>query len=806
MHKIIKKIRNILVHRYIRITVCTFLLAVFCIVLTALHRAELKAPEPSLILLDRHGRFLAQVCSRKDQGYGYWPIEKLPKRVAAATLALEDRRFWNHPGVDIIAVCRAAWQNLCAGHRISGASTIAMQTARMQSPGPRTYLRKSVEALTALFLTLRYGREQLFRHYLRLVPYGNNGHGIAYAGRRYLDKPVDDLSWAEIAFLSAIPQSPGTMNPFTSSGRRRAVERGRRILETLHGKGLMPDEEFDLAITQINNLKIPEKEVRPVNAIHAILKLENMFSNDPSLISGFREPRIFTTLDLKLQDTAFRTAAGFLRQWQARGADNLAVIITRRKTREVLAWVGSADYFSSEGGAIDFTQIQRSPGSTLKPFIFAHALDRGYITPATILDDLESVAKGFSNADMRFSGPLLPRLALANSRNVPAVNLVQTIGTDETYLFLQSLGLHNNEQPARYYGLGLAIGTLPVSLEKLVRSYGALANEGLLGELIWYKKQPDEKQRILPEPVVRQISLFLSDPMARLPSFPRMGATEYPFPVAVKTGTSQGYRNAWAVAWSKDYLIGVWTGRTDNKPMKKLGGSASSACLAQELLLHLHRKQISGMADLAFPPPKGYQPVEICTFSGMKSTGNCEKTFQEWFPPGQLPAHDNICRSVPVDIRNGLLATPWTPDEMTEHAKFANLPARYTVWALSNRISLLPKGYSPIDIPFGRIDSAVPFSVALSNEQPVSLIVESPQNGLRIFSNPDIPPAMNSIALRVTAEPDVAQVLWYVDGKPFKLTDAPYTVRWPLEYGSHTFQARLPFRNEVSKTVRVIVE
>ncbi len=799
-------IRNISVRRCIRITVCASLLAVFCLVLTALHRAELKAPGPSLILLDRHGRFLAQVYSQEGQGYGYWPIEKLPERVAVATLALEDRRFRNHPGVDFIAVCRAAWQNLCAGRRISGASTIAMQTARMQSPGPRTYLRKSVEALTALFLTLRHGREQVLRHYLRLVPYGNNGHGIAYASRRYLDKPVNDLSWAEIAFLSAIPQAPGIMNPFTPDGRRRAVGRGRRILETLREKGLIPKEEFDLAIKQINNLKIPGKEVRPISAIHAILKLENMFSNNPSLISALREPRIFTTLDLKLQDAASQTATRFLRQWQIRGADNLAVIITRRKTREVLAWIGSADYFSSEGGAIDFTQVQRSPGSALKPFIFAQALDRGHITPGTILDDLRSAAKGFNNADMRFIGPLLPRQALANSRNVPAVNLVQTINIDEAYLFLQSLGLHNNEQPARSYGLGLAVGSLPVSLERLVRAYGALADDGLLGELGWYKNQLGKKQRILTEPATRQISLFLSDPMARLPSFPRMGATEYPFPVAVKTGTSQGWRNAWAVAWSKDYLIGIWTGRTDNKPMKKLGGSAGPACLAQKILLHLHKKQINGMADLAFPPPKEYQSVEICSFSGMRSTGNCERTFQEWFPSGHLPKDGNVCQSVAVDTRNGLVATPWTPKEMLKQIKFINLPARYTAWALSNKISLSPKGHSPIDIPFGKFNSALPFSVTLHNEQPVNLVVESPQNGLRIFNNPDIPPAMNSLALRATAEPDVPQVLWYVDGKPFKLADAPYTVRWSLEHGSHTFQARLPFRDEVSKTVRVIVE
>jgi hypothetical protein len=175
----------------------------------AFSRARLEAPAQTLLLRDRHGRFLGELGGSDATGYGYWPLERLPPRVVAATLAAEDRRFWRHPGVDPVAVARALWQNLGAGRRVSGASTVAMQVARMQRPGRRTYLRKAVEAVAALALTHRYGREQVLAHYLKIVPYGNQVHGISYASRRYLDKPVADLSWAEVAFLAAIPQAPG---------------------------------------------------------------------------------------------------------------------------------------------------------------------------------------------------------------------------------------------------------------------------------------------------------------------------------------------------------------------------------------------------------------------------------------------------------------------------------------------------------------------------------------------------------------------------------------------------------------------
>ena len=192
------------------------------------------------------GGFMAQIAAPDDAGYGYWEIADVPPRVVAATLALEDRRFWWHPGVDPVAVARAVWQNLASGDRVSGASTIAMQVARMQDPAPRNYLNKAREAATALVLTLRYGRDAVLRQYLKLVPYGNGSHGIAHAARFYFDKPVADLSWAEIAFLAAIPQAPSRMNPLLLDGRADAIARGHRILDALQERRVITETEHAL--------------------------------------------------------------------------------------------------------------------------------------------------------------------------------------------------------------------------------------------------------------------------------------------------------------------------------------------------------------------------------------------------------------------------------------------------------------------------------------------------------------------------------------------------------------------------------
>lgn len=803
-------VKNILDSIWLRIRTVLIFAAVALVILfavttvEALRNAVLSSPGPSLLLFDRNGRFLSRTESAPGAGHGYWPVKKIPERLVAATLALEDKRFRSHPGFDPLAIARAAWQNISSGRRISGASTITMQVARLQNPRPRTYYRKSVEALTAVFLTIRYGRDRILKHYLTIVPYGNNCRGVRYAARYYLDKPAEDLSWAEIACLAAIPQSPGRMNPFTANGRKRILRRGRRILDELHEKDVIPAHEYELAADRLSKLRLPDRPRRPRFALHAILNLENRFKQEPN-----PSERVVTSLDLDLQKTVSNLAKRYLNGWRSEGADNVAAVVLRRETSELLAYVGSSDYYSPNGGAVDYARLRRSPGSALKPFIYALALELGVIAPNTILDDMPSESRGFNNADMRFLGPVTPRQALANSRNIPAISLLGMTGVDEVHFFLHRLGLHKNERGASHHGLSLAVGGMPVALEDLVRAYGALACDGILREIQYRRAEtPASGKRVLSSASARLTALFLSDPMARLPSFPRMSATEYPFPAAVKTGTSQGYRNTWAVAWTSGYIVGAWTGRLDNRPMKEMTGSVGPAYLVRDILLHLHKNKADGLKDLAFPPPEGYEPVKICARSGKMSNGSCDLVFREWFPKGRTPEKDDWHGTCAVDTRNGLLAGSWTPEKWTAKKTFINPPPRYAEWARSCGMAFPPAAFSMLNMPENAPLEFPGFQAlaSIAVERPVKLKIDSPENGLRVMNNPETPPEMNSIALKVVTDPPVPQILWYVDGKPYKLADHPFAVRWPLRAGKHRFQARVPYREAKSDIVEITVE
>lgn len=782
------------------------------VVAVGLSRARLEAPEPTVLLRDRHGQFLGETGGNDATGHGYWPVTELPPRVIAATLAVEDRRFWHHPGVDPKGVLRALWQNLLHGERISGASTLAMQVARMQHPGPRTYPRKATEAVTALALTRRYGREDILRHYLRLVPYGNQIHGIAYAARRYLDKPVADLSWAELAFLAAIPQAPSRANPFVPKGRLRAAERGRRILDLLLAAGDLSPSEHELAVEQIRTLRVPHRASRPEDAMHAVLALEKTFRQDEHRRAIALHPVVTTTLDLDLQREVSWMVFRRLGEWQDRGAGNAAVVVLDRESREVLAWVGSAGYFDDRhAGAIDYVRVPRSPGSTLKPFLYAEALERGVITPATVLDDLQRGAGGIGNADERFLGPLLPRVALANSRNVPAANLLAAIGLDEGYGLLRRLGLHDGSVPADRYGLGLALGGMPVTLEQLVRAYTVLAGDGRWGELVWYRRQPrPPPRRVLSEDTVRHVTLFLSDPMARLPTFPRMGFLEYPFPVAVKTGTSSNYHDAWTVAYSRRFLVGAWVGHPDFRPMARLSGYRSASRLVRDVMLHLHRDQGDGLEDVGFPPPRGHVAVKLCALTGRRATAATDRIVLEYFAAGQEPTEPSRAHvRLAVDVRDGLLATPSTPREHVEVRTFVDLEARYAAWQVSHglprppRIASLLGADGPVATVWAATRGGRPrFTVDLVEP---GLSVTAPEPGLKILRDPETPVGRSTLALSATVDPPTDQVVWYVDGVPFRVVDYPYTARWPLAPGEHSFQVRLPFRDAASSVVRVTV-
>ncbi|MEL6186242.1 MAG: penicillin-binding transpeptidase domain-containing protein, partial [Myxococcota bacterium] len=484
-------------------------------------------------------------------------------------------------------------------------------------------------------------------------------------------------------------------------------------------------------------------------------------------------PRWRASIDLELTAELQSILDDAVFRLSDRGVENGAVVVLERARHEVLAYVGSTDYFdASRTGAIDFAATLRPSGSTLKPFVYAAALDRGLITPATILDDLFRGPGSIENADRRFLGPMLPRTALANSRNVPAAQLVHELGLGPTYDGLRALRLHNREKPATHYGLGLALGLLPVRLIDLVTAYAALADDGRYAPPRFFVDEActDCAERVLSAASSRQVTDFLSDPLARLPTFVRMGPTEYPFGVALKTGTSQGYRDAWTVLYTERHVLGVWLGRPDAQPMRQVGG-ATSAAVAKVMLQKLEPEDMRGLSDLGFAPPEGHTPTAICAWSGGRATPRCDQHFVEHFAPGQAPTHDcsvHVARAVGAEVRT-----------------LVDLPPRYASWAKSRGLDVLPQR-------------------AVDTSEPSPPRVLRPVAGTRVMQDPEMPKSAGTMALLAEVEGTRDPLVWYVDGVPFAVVAYPYAARWPLETGEHTFVARVHGRS--SEPVKVIVD
>ncbi len=729
--------------------VTALLAAIAAIIDEARRRADLVAPPASQIVYDRNGAFLTQIAREASNSadamqvdYGYWPLGRIAERIARATRALEDRRFSSHSGVDLRAVLRAAWANLMQRRFAQGASTIAMQIARMQHPGPRTFANKLMEAATAIAIVVRNGHDATLAHYLRLAPYGLGSHGVAHAARYYFDKPVDDLSWAQVALLASLPQSPGRMNISRASGLRIAVERARHAIAVLEEDGALDAAQAEMARRELAAMQPFAIKRRP-EALHLALRYERLFREGRVRASSSEDPRIFATIDLALERDIAQISRRYLALFRNAGARQVAVMVAERGSNAILVDVGSTGYRDPRAGAIDFTLVQRSPGSTLKPFIYAFALERGALRPTDLLDDVAEGSSGVANADGQYLGLMTPRQALANSRNVPATNLLRRVGLESNFAFLHELGLHDLDAQAERFGVSMAIGALPTRLEDLMRAYAALADDGVLADLSFARNsRGSEPRRVMSIDTARLITSFLSDPQARLPSFPRYGPLEYPFAVAVKTGTSQNYRDAWTLAYSHRYVVGVWLGRGDASGMRSLAGANSAARIAHAIMIHLHGARTGDILPETFAPPPGRVAIDLCRADAGAA---CAQTLREWVKPEEIIAS----------------------------------PAQRSI--------------QPPDL-------------VSNNADPGALVIATPEHNMHVWRNPEQPAPLNKLALKLVDGAKDAQIIWIVDGAPFKLAQADETVFWPMTPGAHRIQARLALAPVTSRAIRVTVD
>ncbi|MFI5345371.1 MAG: penicillin-binding protein 1C [Elusimicrobiota bacterium] len=614
----------------------------------ALRPAPLRAGRDySRAVYDRSGRLLRLTLS-SDGKYRLWlPLDAISPSLAEATLLHEDRRFRYHPGVDPMSIADAAWTTYGARSRRRGGSTITMQLARlkygMDSSRPRG---KILQMLRAVQLELYFSKDEILEAYLNLVPYGGNIEGAGAASLIYFGKDAGALDLSEALTLAVIPQNPVRR---TMTGDLRADEKAREdARRRLFARWARrhPGDGRGGGFLE-SPWRVSGARALPFHAPHFVQRVLN----------DMRTDRAVTTLDLEKQRLLERLVSGYVERRRDQGIKNAAALLVDFTNMEVVAAVGSADFFDkSIQGQVSALTARRSPGSALKPFAYGLAFQQGLIHPLTLLKDAPAAFGAFDpeNFDGEFAGPLAARDALIKSRNVPAVALASQLAPPGLYGFLKDAGV-NLPESADHYGLGLVLGTGEVTMEDMARLYASLGNGGVLKPLRRRLTDPQDPGRRLlsPEAVYLVMDSLKANPRPRQ-SF-RDDWRADPVPVYWKTGTSWAFRDAWSAGVFGRYALVVWIGDFRGESNPAFVGAEAAAPLFFDIVDALRAKEI--LVDVYARGASGARvvPVEVCALSGGIPGPRCPRRAKTWFIPGVSPiAMCDVHREVLVDRRTGL--------------------------------------------------------------------------------------------------------------------------------------------------------
>ncbi|RME91025.1 MAG: penicillin-binding protein [Anaerolineae bacterium] len=658
-------------------------------------------------ILDRNGNLLYEIVDPNAGRRTYVPLERISPYMVAATIATEDKDFYSHPGFDIFALLRALWQNYTSGRIVSGASTIPQQLARLillkDERFERTYRRKAREIILAAEITRRYSKDEILELYLNETYYGNLAYGIEAAAETYFGTTADQLTLAQAAFLAGLPQSPATYDIYTN--REATLERLKQVLTLMYQlsqeRGCIqvsnsPEPVCVDATTAVaayneieaHNFSPPVIEMRYphwVNYVRSLL--ESQYDSQTLYRAGFT---VVTTLDPTLQDTAQEIVARQVAALADHNAHNGALVAIVPSTGEILAMVGSPDFYNDaiDGQVNMAISATRQPGSSIKPITYVAAFEKGW-TPATLIWDVPSEFPPSGdpndprepykpvNYDEKFHGAVTVRSALANSYNVPAVKALQFVGIydnpetperDGMIAMAERLGITSLTRDD--YGLSLTLGGGDVSLLEMTSAFAVFANGGkrvppvailkitdYQGNLIYEYEPPEGEQVIRPEHAFL-ISSILSDNEARAPMFGYNSALHLPFQAAAKTGTSNDFRDNWTIGYTPDLTVGVWVGNADYTPMVHTSGLTGAAPIWSEFM-QFAVPRLTGGAPTPFTPPPGVVEKIICAISGTEPSQWCHEQRREYFAADQppLPAGQDLWRRVTLDTWTGLEAS-----------------------------------------------------------------------------------------------------------------------------------------------------
>ena len=639
-------------------------------------------------ILDRAGIPLTVTYRNRWNIHDYVPLHETPPLLQQAVVVSEDRRFYRHHGVDWRARLMALFQNIRSFRAVRGASTITEQVVRMWRPRPRNLWSRWLEGFEAARLEEAFSKEQILECYLNQVPYAAQRRGVVQAARYAFDRDLDTLSHKEILALAVMVRSPSRLNPHKNGGRLEKPI--LRLAGQMLQKKLIDPADYDRLQKAPLRSRTTSFTVKAEHFVH------HLYSTAPPS----RTARLHTTLSAPLQEEIQTILDQRLRDLKAKDVHNGAVLVVDHQKSEILVWVnGGASSDGASESWIDAVTTPRQPGSTLKPFLYALALEKGW-TAATLVDDLPLAAPvghglhTYHNYSRIHYGPLPLRHALGNSLNTPAVRTIGFVGVKNFLTCLRTLGVNSLRQHPDHYGEGLALGNGEITLLELVGAYTVLANRGIYHPLKTIMDERDrrhkEKQVFSPE-TVSLMGSILSDPDARRLEFGRGSLLRFPVQTAVKTGTSNDYRDAWAVGYNDRFTVGVWVGNLDHQATKGVTGATGPALVLRSVFAELNRNRQTRPLYLSPRLTKR----EICRGPGRPDDGRCA-TVTEWFTPGTEPENrpsPQPARKRPYLRRPShglqLAMDPRIPDD---HEAFrfqmANLPENSTVdWYVDGKLA-----------------------------------------------------------------------------------------------------------------------
>jgi penicillin-binding protein 1C len=750
------------------------------------------------VLLDRHQQPLRLFPNKNGDFVYYIPLASYSKNIINAVLTAEDRNFFKHPGYDISAMLRAAWQNITSGKIVSGASTITQQVIRILWPRPRTFSTKISEILIASRLESQLSKNEILELYLNLVPMFGNTRGISLAARLLFGKAPNLTNISESAVLAALPQSPTYLSPFKRKSNLRLLKRKNWIINEMAKLGYISVKDANLLFKET----IPTwQHKKPFRAPHFC----NWILKENHEIRG----TITTTLDVNIQELLHKSIQANKIRLNKSGATQACGMILDNKNMNILAMVGSIEYGPLSDGYNNGCTAHRSGGSILKPFLYALALEKSYYPSFVIPDTMRTFKTPQGdylpyNANRKSYGPVTIRTALGNSLNISAVKMLNLIGINDFFNFLVELQiLQQSPEACSTFGLGLAIGNPEVSMLDIAQAYGIFANNGLLKNIKYLKSQKNNNQSKISEETAFIITNIMADPTARLLTFGNPDYFKFSNPTALKTGTSTNYRDSWIIAITPRHIVCLWAGNFDGSPTRGLGGASACGPILKKVLEKLEGKNNPG----SFYKPEGIRQAKVCGISGKKPSVFCPVTATDFVPRqiGELPE----C------------------DFHQSTGNFHQLPANYARWVKSRSQTMKNDPFQlrnyqettdPYFIPgISSKEGEQVKSDADSSKQsiPQISIGQSSQannswNKLRIVSPHDgdrfVLSASNEnyVRLRAIPETTVPEITWLIDGSEYIRTAPPYEAYWPMKQGQHTITALT--ESEVAAQITILVE